>query len=330
MKPRFLIGLLLGLLPLSAAADCTGRDLIAALSGPARAALEAEAEVPFATGNLFTATRGADRLLLVGTYHLDDPRFDAMEAALQAPLAAAETLMVEMAPAEEAAYRAHLGAHPEVIFDQAGPSLQAQLGPQDWEALTKAVASRGTPPAAVVRMRPWVVAGILDMPPCPGLSSRGLDRRLIAAAMARGQPVVSLEPFDTALKTLATLPQADQLDMLRQALATEAMAEDLATTLSAAYFRGENRLFMAYLRHAAIETLGLPRAEVDRQLALIAGPLLDDRNRSWIAPLEAAAARGPTVAAFGALHLSGEAGVLALLQARGWRIAAHAPGATWP
>ena len=60
-------------------------------------------------------------------------------------------------------------------------------------------------------------------------------------------------------------------------------------------------------------------------MALAQERLMDRRNRAWIAPLtqaaEAAAPKGTeVVAAFGALHLPGEEGVLRLLERDGWTV----------
>jgi uncharacterized protein YbaP (TraB family) len=55
---------------------------------------------------------------------------------------------------------------------------------------------------------------------------------------------------------------------------------------------------------------GYTRAEVDAEFAKMEQILIADRNRAWIPVLTGAAQEGPVFAAFGALHLSGEAGVL--------------------
>ncbi|MGB3313328.1 MAG: TraB/GumN family protein, partial [Albidovulum sp.] len=65
---------------------------------------------------------------------------------------------------------------------------------------------------------------------------------------------------------------------------------------------------------------GVTRDEVDTQLAEMEEALMNRRNRSWIPVIEAAAKDGPVFAAFGALHLSGEEGVLALLEREGFAI----------
>ena len=44
------------------------------------------------------------------------------------------------------------------------------------------------------------------------------------------------------------------------------------------------------------------------------------RNRAWIPVLTGAASKGPVFAAFGALHLSGQDGVLNLLQREGFTL----------
>ena len=51
-----------------------------------------------------------------------------------------------------------------------------------------------------------------------------------------------------------------------------------------------------------------------------AAALMVQRNQDWIPVLTRAAADGPVLAAFGALHLSGDQGVLALLQAEGFTL----------
>ncbi len=70
---RFALGLCIALSPLPAAAACQGRDLLATLPGPERAALEAAvAAQPFAVGNHWRATRGGSTIHVIGTFHMFD------------------------------------------------------------------------------------------------------------------------------------------------------------------------------------------------------------------------------------------------------------------
>lgn len=321
---RWFLVLLL-LLPLPGLAECRGRDLIAALPEAEQAALLPA--IPFASGNLWTARRGEDRLLLVGTYHLDDPALPPLAAALAAPLAQAASLLVEIAPPDEARLKAHLAAHPDLLFSQI--PLDSLLPAPDWAALRQAALARGTPTEALRRMRPWLAATLLDQPPCrPAGTEDGLDRRLMAEAARLDLPIRSLEAYDASIRALGDLPEAEQIALLTSSLATEDISEDLAATLTAAYLRGEAQAFVAFSRQLVLARSALPEAEIDRQIAVVEEALITRRNAAWIAPIEAAPK--PAVVAFGALHLAGEGGVLARLAARGWAIAPYAPGAPWP
>jgi uncharacterized protein YbaP (TraB family) len=53
--------------------------------------------------------------------------------------------------------------------------------------------------------------------------------------------------------------------------------------------------------------------------------MISSRNAAWVPVLEGAAQKGPVLAAFGALHLPGEHGVLNLLAQNGWTIQVLTP-----
>ena len=74
------------------------------------------------------------------------------------------------------------------------------------------------------------------------------------------------------------------------------------------------------MRDQAYAQPGMTRDQVDSDFALMEKLLMDDRNRAWIPVIDAAAAEGPLVVAFGALHLPGQNGVLNLLAQDGWTI----------
>ena len=69
-----------------------------------------------------------------------------------------------------------------------------------------------------------------------------------------------------------------------------------------------------------IRDSGYTPEQVDSDFAEMEKALMSDRNQAWIPVIEAAAAKGPVFAGFGALHLSGEKGVLNLLAQDGYTI----------
>jgi uncharacterized protein YbaP (TraB family) len=94
----------------------------------------------------------------------------------------------------------------------------------------------------------------------------------------------------------------------------------MTVTLANAYFAGQSRLLWEFTLSRSLTLPGFQAEEVARQFALMEDVLMTRRNRAWIPVLTAAAARGPVVAAFGALHLPGAEGIPALLAAEGWQI----------
>lgn len=322
---RLLAGLALALLAaLPARAACTGQNLIAALPDADRAQITAAAAThPFAQGNLWRATRGDRVVHLVGTYHMDDPRHDALMPRLAPLVAEARRLLVEAGPAEEAALKARMAQDPALLLAPAGPTLAEALPEPDWQRLAQALRDRGIPPFMGSRFRPWYVSVVLALPPCAmaqATQKNGLDARLMAEATRAGVPVAALEPYDTALRLFDTVPQDAQLDMIRSALALEDRAEDQLATLADAYFAEDSRLIWEFLRFTALSLPGATPEKVAAEFAQMDAAMMTARNAAWIPVIEEAAAAGPVVAAFGALHLSGDDGVLALMSRAGWTL----------
>ena len=311
---------------------CTGTDLMTTLSPDQRATIAAAvADTPYARGTRFTATRGSARIEIVGTYHFDDPRHADMIDAVSPLIAEAGALLVEAGPDEERRLTRAMAEDPTLMVDPTGPTLPERLSTAEWDELSAALKDRGLPAIMASKMRPWYVAMMLGISPCmlqqikSAGDTGGLDHRLIDVARAAGTPIRALEPWDTVFSLFDGMTPGEELDMIRAALPAARRADDYAVTTIEAYFRGDIWAIWEFNRLDAHATSGLDPAEVDRQVALAEERLMVARNRSWIAPLtrtatEAAAVGKPVVAAFGALHLPGDQGVLKLLENDGWTI----------
>lgn len=325
MTRTLLACLFLALPGATAEAACAGRDLLPTLDAADRAAITRAVDgLDYGRGNYWRATRGETTIHLVGTYHLDDPRHAAVMARLAPAIDAARTVLVEAGPEEQAALRAEMAAHPDRLFAPAGPTLPERLDEADWQALSTAMQARGVPAFMAAKMQPWYVAMLLGIPVCAiddiAGDPAGLDARIVARATSKGIPVRALEPYDTVFTLFADMAPADQVDMVRTTLAMNGTAEDYAATLTAAYFAEDVRVTWELGRMAANEIPGQTPEAVDADLAEMEETLMFRRNRSWIPVIEEAAAEGPVFAAFGALHLSGRDGVLALLEREGFAV----------
>ncbi|CAM3025539.1 hypothetical protein SAMN04488021_10385 [Paracoccus aminovorans] len=316
----------------AAAQDCAGRNLFDAMP-PARLAelRGATEDIPNHKGLFWQAEKDGRRVLLLGTYHFADPRHDLTMARFGPEIDRASALLVEAGPEEEAKLAEAMTADPTLILDATGPTLPERLDAQEWKALSQALDERGLPAVIASRLRPWYVAVMLGISPCMKRivetrgDAGGLDHLLIARAQAAQVPVRALEPWDTVFSLFEGMSAEEEEDMIRAAMPAAQYADDYATTLADAYFAGDSWMIWEFGRFDAYDNSGLTRAQVDAQMRLAQEKLMDQRNESWIEPIEKAAGQAAgegkaVVAGFGALHLPGRHGVLRLLEQRGWTI----------
>ncbi|SFN27193.1 hypothetical protein SAMN05216224_103269 [Thioclava dalianensis] len=310
-------------LALPASAQCTGTNLFDAMPASERTRLTLAAHsAPFAQGLLFEARKDGMMITLAGTYHLPDPRHAKLSRKVADALKGAKQLLVEAGPKEEARLQEAMTSDPKLMFSS-GPTLPELLSPEDWARTKDALSAHGMPAFLAAKMRPAFVAMTLSLPPCAvremGSGEMGLDKVLMQDAKTEGVPVHALEPWDTVFALFNAISQRESLEMLRAAVIGAPLADDMGVTMADLYFRGEPRLIWELARAQAIDG-GMSAKEVDAQMKLSEDLLMVGRNRNWLPEIEAAAKAGPVVVAVGALHLSGKAGLLALLRADGWKI----------
>lgn len=310
----------------SAQANCAGTDLIDALSPEDRGILQAASDAhPYAHGLFWRATKGAQTIHLLGTYHMPDPRHAAMLDRVTPILAQSKALLVEASPAEEARLKAEILKRPDFMFLNTGPTMPQLLNAAEWSDLSDEMKARGVPSFMAAKFRPWYLSLMLSIAPCAmeGLKSggRGLDHQIMALAAERNIPISALEPYDTLFSIFGDLTMEEELEMVRAALLMAARPEDMAVTLANTYFDGQPRLIWEFSEFEAMRTPNLSQEVTKQQFELMDDVMMVRRNQRWISILTQAAAQHTQVfTAFGALHLSGEQGVLALLEQQGFTI----------
>ncbi len=312
------------LLVSAASAECVGENLLDQMPAADRAALDARAaQVPYPKGNYWRATRDGQTVTMIGTYHLDDPRHDATRTTIAPAIAAARTVLVEAGPDEEAKLMARLADEPSLMMITEGPTLLEQMPPADWDRLVAAMADRDIPAFMAAKFQPWYVTIMLSIPACSmeGMTeANGLDATVIAAAQAQRIPLRALEPYDTIFSIFGSMSNAEQIDMINTSLAMEDRAVDMSVTLADAYFAQDSRIIWELLKDISLDLPGYTPEKVQAEFAQMEESMMAARNRNWIPVIEAAAKDGPVFAAFGALHLSGHDGVLALMERAGWQV----------
>ncbi|WP_050928263.1 TraB/GumN family protein [Aestuariivita boseongensis] len=306
------------------AAYCTGADLRETLSAGEQAQIaQAMGETPYAAGNHWIARKGDQTIHVMGTMHLDDPRWDSVLPALLPVVQAADLLFVEMTDEEQMAMQAALAEQPEKVFITEGPTLPELLSEEDWERLASAMRERGLPGFMAAKMQPWMQTLMLGMPGCaianPELAKGGLDMRLMEAARDADVPVRSLEGFEELYALIADGTVEEQLQMLMATLPFAHDSEDQFMTTSYFYFDEQTAAAWEFARVMSHRRSELPPEQVEALLEEFKTKLLDTRNHAWMDPI-LSARESTIVVAVGALHLMGEDGVLNLLDQAGYRL----------
>lgn len=321
---RIVLVVLAALLPAQVAATCAGADLRETLAPQRLNEIAEAAEAhPYPEGNRWRAERDGRVVDILGTLHLDDPRLDAVAEQFRPAVAAADLLLVEMSPEDETALTASLAADPSQLLLPDAATLPGLMDDETRTRLSGEIRARGIPPAMGARMQPWYLSLQLAIPACATESlaagARGLDHWITAMAAQAGVEVRSLENPGTLFALFADEPLERQVRLLRASLLPPGRGEDMFATLLESYFDERHAEAWELSRVLAVANVDLPEAEIEALYTELAEELLFERNRAWIDVIENTG-DDRIVLAFGAAHLFGEDGVLALLKRAGYSL----------
>ena len=156
----------------------------------------------------------------------------------------------------------------------------------------------------------WIAQHLVDARNSSNMStSHGLDNYLVSRARKMGKEIGGLESVDEHVAVLGGLSDRDSEILLRGALGRSEPGPAEIDRMRKAWRNGDTPALWA----------GDARSR--KEAPWIAARLVDDRNVKWIPRIEAELKSGkPTAIVAGALHFSGPNSVIALLQARGYKV----------
>ena len=308
------------------AAECTGVSYMDTMTDPQRDALDAiVAEMPYAEGLTYLAERGNDRITLIGTMHIYDPRLEIIRARTAGFVREAELVMLEATEKEEAELQALIAAEPERVFIVDGPTLPEILDEDVWQMIVTAATERGIPGFMAAKMQPWYLSLALAIPPCAmgdmAQGARGLDHMIAADAKAAGVPLKALEPYTTLFDLFDDAPVDEQIDMLRVNMLAPELQQQMFVAMLDRYFAEDVGRLWEMGRIAMQDIPDIDPAEGDAMFLEMQEALLDTRNGNWIPVIyDALDTSDRIVVAVGAAHLIGEAGLVQRLADDGWTV----------
>ncbi len=244
---------------------------------------------------------------LFGTLHAPDARLAQLSPPVERAMDGSRQVATELVGDDVSAYRFRRA------MVTSAPRLPDLLGPDDFGRVEPLLARSGVREHARPRMKPWAALLVIAQPQGrPGIS---MDEAILAHAREIGKPVSSLESIDEQIASFDDVPQESQLQLLRHAGRHPYALRATFEPLIRAYLAG-NLGEMFRINEAVLTDAPELKPHNDRFLQNV----LYARNMRFVERLEPLLKRGGVFAAFGALHLFGDKGVLSLLAQRGFRL----------
>jgi uncharacterized protein YbaP (TraB family) len=189
-----------------------------------------------------------------------------------------------------------------------GDTLKNHVDPRTYDYVRRFFALRKVPEAKFNTFRPWFIAIVLTAP-SPQATALGVERFLIGRAQANSKPVSGLDSLREGVEHYSGLNERESEAFL------------LLQFVNAGRQNPSDISVLKMWRSGDVETLTRLGRESFRDFPTMDERLRGARNRKWIPKIEGYLRSGHTYfVVAGAAHMGGPDGLLALLQARGYKI----------
>jgi uncharacterized protein YbaP (TraB family) len=256
---------------------------------------------------------------LFGTVHLTDERVTKLSPAVEQAIGQSKTIALEVSDVSDKTTATVIAQSAPLVMFTDGRRLDGLLSGTEYDAVKKVISRSGMPSDLAALFKPWIVTMILSVSDCERASvqqgTRVLDMKLAEVGKARGMQVVGLETIPEQLQALASVPEPQQIDMLRASLKFADRTNDLMETLVQLYLERKISAAMPF-QIALAKQVGIG----DDAFAGFQEKLLTDRNVKMRATAEPLLEQGAVFIAIGALHLPGKQGLVALLREAGYTV----------
>jgi uncharacterized protein YbaP (TraB family) len=257
---------------------------------------------------------------LFGTIHVADRSLAQLSATALTALRSSTTVALETEQISSKLL--------PYVMAQAGPlmaarnkPLQHKLDEDELKVVERSVAAAGYPQELALGIRPWVAAMFLTGSNCQAAAqdrgARPLDLIIADEAKRNALRVHGLESMLEQFEALAAIDDDVQVAWLKTSIATHDRVDDIAHTLAELYRFRRLEAVWRLTRELAPSV-----ALTDAQLAQIRDGLVAKRNPRLLARALPLIEAGGAFIAVGALHLSGDDGLVEDLRRNGYSLTA--------
>ena len=270
----------------------------------------AGADIPYARGLLWRISKDGKASYLFGTMHVADPEVTALPAPVAEAFDQSEQFVMEALPVPEQLLQMY-----GMMFFADGDQLSDHVAAPIFERATAILSAYQLPPEAVARMKPWAAFLTMSYPPEQARNANeALDLVLLARAKQNGAEVAGLESLTEQAELFDQFTLPEQVRLLTDTVCHYELARREFAGLKASYLKQDlGALYRYSQRYTAA---GEPLYKRLMQALLV------DRNSRMAERMRPMLEQGGAFIAIGALHLTGEEGVLALLEKQGYQLQA--------
>jgi uncharacterized protein len=303
---------------------CAGQNLMQTLAPGVIAKIEAESGATInGEGRLWKIEKsGIKPSYLFGTMHISDPRVVALTPEAKAAYDGADIVVIETTEVlDKTKAAAALLARPDLMMFTDATTITSLVDPKDLPALEKGLADRGMPLAAVNRMKPWMLSGVLAVPACETKriqdGAQLLDIKLGMDAKLAGKQIGGLETIIEQFDAIASLPMKSHIEGLVESASLGELTGDVMETMVDLYIQGHIGKIMPLVKNiapAGVSTSG--------NSGVFEEVMIHARNTTMANRAEQFLAKGNAFIAVGAMHLPGEKGLVEKLRTAGYAVTA--------
>jgi uncharacterized protein YbaP (TraB family) len=239
---------------------------------------------------------------LLGTIHTDDQRVANLQPKVMEALNQTDIFLMETLPPRD----------PSIFMLKQG-AIAEMLTEKEFDQVRELAEFHAMHIEAAMRMKPWLLAVIFDLPKPKSMYS--MDELLLAKAEEKLKTIKGLEKTSEHFSVLDSISLDDQMVMLRAVLkrSQKDKERDFEKLLKA--YQSENLKKISDLDETI--TGGMLPKEL---WASMKTKLIDERNVGMANGLISNASENSVFAAVGASHLGGEGGILDRLIEAGYKI----------
>ncbi len=261
--------------------------------------------IPYAQGVLWKISKNnKEPNYLFGTIHISDKDVTMLPEAVDKALHESEQFVMEALPDAE-----QMLSFSQRMFFRDGQQLSELVDTSIYKETKLILSAYHLGPDAVSIMKPWAAFLLMNYPPDAG---DPLDLVLLSLAQQNGATVSGLESLKEQADIFSDLEMSEQVKLLTDTVCHYDVIEEDFIAMKSFYLKRDLSGLYNYTQRYSIS-----REPVYEKLMT---KLINDRNKTMAGRMQPMLEKGKSFIAIGAMHLAGENGVLALLEAQGYSV----------